>query len=135
MNSDLRREVTRWLRFAEEDLWEAERLVALPDMVPRHPSWLAQQAAEKALKAVLVCEQIAFPRTHNLNALINLVPAGWAVKDVEADLERLTEYAVESRYPADMPDITADEAALAVEHAGMLARAVRDDLQDRLDDA
>lgn len=47
MSDELRREVSRWLRYAEEDLQEAERLVSLPHMVPRHPAWLTQQAAEK----------------------------------------------------------------------------------------
>lgn len=132
MNDALRREVARWLRYAQEDLREARRLVARSDAVPRHPAWLAQQGAEKALKAVLVCEQIPFPRTHNLSTVFNLIPAHWQVREVAADLERLSEYAVESRYPADVPDITAAEAAEAVRDAVRLADAVTADLKQRL---
>lgn len=132
MNDELRREVSRWLRYAEEDIGEARRLVALPGMVPRHPSWLAQQAAEKALKAILVYEQIPFPRTHNLNSLFNLIPSDWKVKHVESDLERLSEYAVESRYPGDLPDITAEEAHWAVQDAARLVAAVQNDLHGRI---
>ena len=43
-------------------------------IVPRHVCWLAQQAAEKAIKAVLVFLQIDFPRSHDLDALRNLAP-------------------------------------------------------------
>jgi HEPN domain-containing protein len=48
---ELQSEARRWLRFAQEDLREAERLLASPDSVPRHLCWFAQQAAEKSLKA------------------------------------------------------------------------------------
>jgi len=47
-------EVQRWLRYAKEDLVAAEAVVGQQQMVPRHACWLAQQAAEKALKAILV---------------------------------------------------------------------------------
>lgn len=46
-------------------------------MIPRHVCWLAQQATEKALKAILVFLQIDFPRRHDLDALRNLIPDGW----------------------------------------------------------
>lgn len=134
MNEELRREVARWLRYAEEDLGEAQRLVEQPETVPRHPAWLAQQAAEKALKAVLICQQIGFPRTHNLSTVFNLIPSDWRVKQVEADLERLSEYAVESRYPGDVPDITPEEARQATADASRIVSAVRSDLKARLSD-
>lgn len=54
-------EARRWLRYAQEDLVAAEAMVGQPKMAPRHACWLAQQAAEKALKAVLVFLQIDFP--------------------------------------------------------------------------
>jgi HEPN domain-containing protein len=52
-----------WQRYAREDLHTAHMLIEQPEVVPRHPAWLAQQAAEKTLKAVLVAEQIPFPWT------------------------------------------------------------------------
>ncbi len=69
-------ETDRWLRYAEEDLTTIETLLRQPHVVPRHVCWFAQQAAEKTLKAVLVFLQIDFPRTHDLDVLRNLVPAG-----------------------------------------------------------
>ena len=50
---------------------------------------------------MLVFEQIAFSYTHNLRMLSNLIPEEWSIAQVEADLERLSEYAVETRYPGD----------------------------------
>ena len=87
-------EATRWLRYAEEDLIAAETLLGQPHVVPRHACWLAQQAAEKALKAVLVFLQIDFPRSHDLDALRNLVPDGRQLKVDHPDLASLTEWAV-----------------------------------------
>ena len=46
-------EALRWLRFSEEDLDVALRLITGPPSAPRHACWLSQQAAEKALKAAL----------------------------------------------------------------------------------
>ena len=62
----------------------------------RHACWLAQQAAEKAIKAVLVFLQIDFPRRHDLDALRNLVPDGWQVRVEQLSLAGLTEWAVEA---------------------------------------
>jgi len=61
-------EVHRWLRYAREDLAAAEAIVKEWEIVPRHACWQAQQAVEKALKAVLVFLQIDFPRRHDLVA-------------------------------------------------------------------
>lgn len=41
-------EAHRWLRFAMEDLREAEVLLDRTGYIPRHVCWLSQQAAEKA---------------------------------------------------------------------------------------
>ncbi|WP_084696079.1 HEPN domain-containing protein [Salisaeta longa] len=83
MNDALLQEVRRWQRFAWEDLREAERQVQRAGTVPRHPAWLAQQAAEKALKAALIFLQIEFPFTHNLESLHALIPARWRMKTVD----------------------------------------------------
>ena len=85
---EYREEALRWLRFAREDLAEAERLLRFPDAVPRHICWLAQQAAEKALKAALILEGVEFPYRHDLDALRNLLPDGWAVKVEHPDFGR-----------------------------------------------
>lgn len=128
MDDELRKEVRRWCRYAEEDLQTARQLVNRPGGVPRHPAWLAQQAAEKALKAVLIREQIEFPRTHNLSTLRDLIPSDWSVTAVQADLGQLSRFAVESRYPENVPDVTEEEARAAVADAQRIVTAVREEL-------
>ena len=88
-------EVRRWLRYAREDLVAAEVMIGQQEMVPRYACWLAQQSAEKAMKAVLVFLQIDFPRRHDLDALRNLAPDDWQLKQDHPDLADLTEWAVE----------------------------------------
>ena len=132
MNRELIREVRRWLRFAREDLEEAERQIQTPDTVARHPAWLAQQAAEKALKTALIFEQIEFPFTHNLRMLCQRIPETWSITAVQADLDRLSEYAVDAWYPGNWPDLTWDDARGAVRDARRLVDAVTEDLNERL---
>ncbi|MDR7449997.1 MAG: HEPN domain-containing protein [Armatimonadota bacterium] len=121
-------EAGRWLRFAREDLVTAEGLRRTQGrFIPRHVCWLAQQAAEKALKAALILEGVDFPFRHDLDALRNLLPEGWSVKDEHPDLTELTEWAVEARYPGDWPDPTVKDADRALAQArGVLESVVRD---------
>ena len=85
------REVQRWLRYAHEDLVAAESMLEQEVFVSRQACWLAQQAAEKALKAALVFLETDFPRSHDLEALCALLPAGWTVKGRSPDLGTLTQ--------------------------------------------
>lgn len=94
-------EANRWLRFAAEDLKVAQNLLVSSESPPRHICFLAQQAAEKALKAALVLEEMDFPFRHDLDALRNLLPDTWSVCREHGDLAQLTEWAVEARYPGD----------------------------------
>ena len=121
-------EVRRWLRYAEEDLLAAEAALETESMVPRHACWLAQQSAEKAIKAVLIFLQIDFPRRHDLDALRNLAPAGWQVRENHPDLAGLTEWAVEARYPGEWPEAVDLDASVAVQQAKAVWTSVCADL-------
>ena len=80
-----------------EDLITAETLLKQPHVPPRQACWHAQQATEKAIKAVLVFLEIDFPRTHDLDALRNLVPDSWHLKTAHPDLSNLTRWVAEAR--------------------------------------
>lgn len=95
------REALRWLRYSGEDLAVASKLTTLDLPALRHICWLSQQAAEKALKAALVYNKIDFRPTHDLDALRNMLPDDWPVRQTHDDLTELTEWAVEARYPGD----------------------------------
>ena len=121
-----------WLRYAEEDLSAAHAMRSAPAVVPRRPAWLAQQAAEKAIKAVLVADNLPFPKTHDLERLATLLPDPSVLAQCNADLASLTEFAVGSRYPGDLPDtVLPGEATRAVDDAGRIVSAVRASLEAR----
>ncbi len=77
----------------------------------------AQQAAEKAVKAVLVHLGVDFPKSHRLDLLAGLLPAS---NDVGFDIDALTDlapWAVAGRYPEDIENPTEIEARRLVELA------------------
>ena len=121
----------KWIKKAKEDLAVAEQL--LSDGVPYFASigFHAQQAAEKFLKAFLVWHQIEFPKTHDLSQLLQLIAL--REKSLSESLQGilvLTVYGVDTRYPADLPDLTEDEASQAVDLARQVKHAVLKSLSD-----
>jgi len=123
-------EASRWLRYANEDLDTAGSL--LGGSVPRQVCSLAQQSAEKALKAALVFLQVDFPRTHDLDVLLSLIPDDWAIKAIAPDLAELSEWAVEARYPGSWPEATTQDAESAFADAKIVCQAINKDFASRL---
>ena len=106
-----------WLRYAKSDLHLAR--AGRPDGVLWEMlAFHAQQAAEKAFKAVLVSCGVDFPPTHNLTVLRELLPTDIVLPEVVSDAAELTVYAVASRYPEDMDDVTETDYRKAIEQAG-----------------
>jgi HEPN domain-containing protein len=102
-----------WLRFARSDLAIA-RVVPEADVLLETLCFHAQQAAEKALKAVLLHCRVEFPYTHNLGVLLDLLPPGTVIPEEVEECVVLTEYAVVTRYPGVHEDVTEEELRLAV---------------------
>ncbi len=117
-------EARRWLQFSAEDLDVARRLLTDRLSAPRHVCWLSQQAAEKALKAALVLEEIDFPYTHDLNVLRNLLPDSWILQADHSELADLTEWAVEARNPGEWPEATETDAIRAEVQASLVLDSV-----------
>jgi HEPN domain-containing protein len=61
-----------WLRRARSNFARAAADPAHPDILLEDLCFDAQQAAEKAIKAVLVHRRIRFPRTHAIADLLSL---------------------------------------------------------------
>ncbi len=121
----------RWLRYATEDLDVARVLLATVPPPARHVCWLAQQSAEKSLKAALVLDGIEFPFTHDLDALRNRLPEGWPVRAAHPDLAELTQWAVETRYPGDWLEMTEEDALRAEAEARAIRSSVVDEFRHR----
>lgn len=69
-----------------------------------------QQAAEKALKAVLLARKVKFRFVHDLAELITVLENnGVTVTDDVREAAILTDYSVEARYPGPFEPITEDE--------------------------
>ena len=69
-----------------------------------------QQAAEKAIKAVLLKYAIPFPYTHDIGRLLsNLQEAGHSFPASIREAARLTRFAVAMRYPGVMEPVERDE--------------------------
>lgn len=128
---ELELEARRWWRYANEDLWAAGLMVENADFAPRLACALAQQAVEKGIKAALVCVGIGIPRHHNLNALRNLLPDDWLARAEHPDLSSLTYWAVEARYPGDLPDASQEDAIEASSQARAVLSTLAHDLLDR----
>lgn len=74
-------------------------LIALPDISDSIIGFHAQQAVEKALKAVLSHHQISFRRTHDIAELLDLLADhGLALPPHAEDLDEFNPFAVEARY-------------------------------------
>jgi len=120
-------EARHWLGYAAEDLAAARALAASGQGAPRQPCWLAQQAAEKAIKALLIHARLDFPRSHDLDMLWNLVPAPLRARRHPPDLAELTEGAVEARCPGDWPEATSSDAARAIAATEQVVGIVREE--------
>ncbi|MGQ9623718.1 MAG: HEPN domain-containing protein [Candidatus Caldatribacteriaceae bacterium] len=110
-----------WLNRAWSNLLRAKHLlegVYLEDLC-----FDAQQAAEKAVKAVLIYLGVRFPRTHDLAELLTLVEkAGQPVPERIRRASILMPYAVESRYPGLSEPVSREEYEEAVAIAEEVVR-------------
>ena len=103
-----------WLRRARSNLARAQS-AKTGDIVWEDLCFDAQQAAEKALKAVLQHRGIRFPFVHDTSVLLDfLAGAGIDLPPAIQDSVELSVFAVETRYPGDYVPVTATEHARAV---------------------
>jgi HEPN domain-containing protein len=104
-------------------VYAAESLLGTEPPLQYPACFHSQQAAEKYLKAFLVHNQADFPKTHDIQKILNLVdPVDPQLAHSLEDVIGLTEYAVEERYPSDLPEPDMGEAKAAL----VLASKVRD---------
>lgn len=109
---DIEALTAEWLRRARGNLARARQ------PKPEEALWEdlcfdAQQAVEKAIKAVLVRDQIEFPRTHDIGDLLDIVAvSGRPLPPDEA--RNLTDFATVARYPGWDRVVTEDDHRRAI---------------------
>ena len=117
----------RWMDRARSDLALARSRpegVHLADLC-----FHAQQAAEKAIKALLIRHGVEFPYIHDLTVLLTLLEdAGEAVPPQVKPATALTPYAAVTRYPGIGDRMTEEEYADALEVAETVVRWAQDNL-------
>ncbi len=110
-----------WLNRAKSNLAKAQYAVNAPNVYLEDLCFDAQQAAEKAIKAVLIQLNIKFPYTHDIARLLLLVEqAGENIPPAIKEAVILSDYAVQTRYPGFSEQVVLEE----YENALILADAV-----------
>jgi HEPN domain-containing protein len=122
--------VRGWLEKGEHDLRAAQSLIDDPAPLTDVICFHCQQAAEKYLKGFLANHDIVFARVHDLRYLLNLcIDIDAEFEALHADIDDLNDYAVEPRYPADLPILyPVDEARRAIKLAERVVAFVGDKL-------
>lgn len=105
-----------WLKRARSNLVRSKDRI--PDVYLEDLCYDAQQAVEKAIKGLLIYLGVSFPFVHSISELLTIVEdAGRKVPNEIKESAKLTEYAVESRYPGVAEPVTEQEYKEAIELA------------------
>ena len=117
--------VAQWLHKAQTDLQAAKVLLSCDPPLPYPSCFSSQQAAEKYLKAFLVHNGVDFPKTHDIQEMLDLVESvSPALAHSLGDAIVLTQYALQVRYPGELPEPEPDEARAALALAEQVGDAV-----------
>jgi HEPN domain-containing protein len=123
-----------WLNRAHSNLVRAQTM--LPGVYLEDLCFDAQQAAEKAIKAVLLAHGVAFPPIHDLARLLTILgQAGEPIPPALADAARLTRFAVSTRYPGVTEPVTVEEYQRAVMIADAVVQWAKGQIGEGCDDA
>ena len=110
-----------WLNRARSNLAMAKNRVA--EVYLEDLCFEAQQAAEKAIKAMMIMRGIEFPYVHDLGLLLSLLEqSGEVIPEAIVRAGDLTDYATTARYPTMVEPVTEQDHADAVEIAETVIR-------------
>lgn len=114
--SEVERIVQEWLDYAENDYTVAKTLLETQnERCIGAICFHCQQSIEKLMKAVLILKDQPAPKSHDLSKLNELMAAAHPEWEVSLlSLETLNKYAVESRYPGELPTWPETEEAFAI---------------------
>jgi len=125
------RATRQWLTYSHRDLRCAETLIGSHDDVGSVICNLSQQAVEKAMKAVFVFLDIQFLYTHDLVKLKNLLPKEWSSVWQDADLDILSSWAIDVKYPNDFIDPSIGQAKESYQQAKAVVIGIEQELVKR----
>ncbi|MDL1964294.1 MAG: HEPN domain-containing protein [Deltaproteobacteria bacterium] len=123
--------VAEWVKKAEGDVGTAKREAKVKEAATNWDAvcFHAQQAVEKYLKGLLQKNEITFSKTHDLSVLLNLIlPVFPDLKKLSDDLEWLSAFAVEFRYPGE--EAVEEDAKFALAIMDRALALLRPEIQD-----
>jgi len=131
MNTEERKqEALKWLKRAKGDL-KVAKLTFQDKEGPEYglACYLSQQCAEKSLKAFLISTGNKFSYKHDLEYLADLLPPENKAAFAGMELEWLSDWVTEGRYPGDWPEATHEDAKKAIEIAEAIYNRVSENLR------
>ena len=115
-----------WMAKAGNDLLCIRNNLASADVPTDAVCFHAQQAAEKAIKALIASRGLVPQRTHDLTTLLNDAHAnGWTVGPLREPCEVVNPYSVTARYPGVQLDPTSTEARTCAAAGEEVVRMVK----------
>jgi len=119
----------QWLRKANDDLRAAQALIDIEPPLFDEIAFHCQQAIEKAQKGFLYWHKQPFQKTHDLYLLgLSCCEIDSSLSDIIKPTAKLTEYAVEYRYPSSVIHPSRNEIDEMID----LAKAVLAEITNRL---
>ena len=110
--------INSWIKKGKRDLLTAEHELSFLDAVTESICFHCQQAVEKFLKAYLIHLGISFTKTHEIGELITkCANRDKEISAFKEEADKLTDYAIEVRYPEELLEPTSEEAKEAFEIA------------------
>ena len=123
--------VNEWLKFAERDYAIALHLCKTFHPMPvENICYNCQQAAEKAIKGILILHKGDYPRTHDIEQLHELCKEAGTDFGLTPSMTRtLTRFAKKSRYPDDVNDFTETDMEIGLKYAEQILTQAKDVLE------
>ena len=118
-----------WFKRAKSNMAFVRAGKISPDILYEDLCFEAQQATEKALKALCITHKIIFPKTHNIEYLMELLEKQKIFIPHEVQMARLlTDYAVATRYPGGYEPVSKQDYEKASKIAELVLSWVEENL-------
>jgi HEPN domain-containing protein len=117
----------RYLRIAQADLVEAQRMLALSGFRDSSIGFRLQQACEKALKSLIHAKGGQAPFTHDLVALMDWLEESGSNMSAFEPIADLSFFAVQTRYD-DSVEVRSPDWQLLVQITSSLLESVQHEL-------
>ncbi len=113
-----------WLDYAKSDLALAKNGRKVAEVRMGALCFHAQQAAEKAIKALLIKSWVPFPKIHDIGELFQLLPTNFSPPPKVKEAAELSQFVEKGRYPLDFVDVEEKDYKKAVVQAETVVKWV-----------